>query len=149
MFEVKYAVVKFSAQADVCFVCLTCSAVSRLLVSLSRARVASSSSSSLSCASFSVEICPSAVLISFSPCCTSCCSRDTCREDRQTEWGRENRLCPHPPLCYTSGCSSVWHQPWNYISILGSARWNFHQKYIQWLFPFQIFKWAKPIFFFC
>ncbi|TNN32840.1 hypothetical protein EYF80_056996 [Liparis tanakae] len=50
-------------------------AVSRLLVSLSRARVASSSSSSLSCASFRVEICPSALPTSCSPCCTSSCSR--------------------------------------------------------------------------
>ena len=62
----------------------TCSAVSRLLVSLSRALVASSSSSSLSWASFRVEICPSAVPKSCSPFLTSCCSRDTCEEERRT-----------------------------------------------------------------
>lgn len=74
----------------VCVSMQTCSAVSKLLVSLSRALVASSSSSSLSCASFSVEICPSAVPMSRSPCCTSCCSRATCREERQTVRARRN-----------------------------------------------------------
>lgn len=68
-----------------CLYVLTCNAVSRLLVSLSRALVASSSSSSLSCASFSVEICPSAVPMFCSPCCTSSCSRVTCGKERRTE----------------------------------------------------------------
>ena len=69
----------------------TCRAVSRLLVSLSRARVASSSSSSLSCASFRVEICPSAVLAASSPWHTCSCNKHTWEGGRKggREGGRE------------------------------------------------------------
>lgn len=55
----------------------TCKAVSRLLVSRSRPLVASSSSSSLSCACFMVAIWPSAAPISRSPRFTSSCRRRT------------------------------------------------------------------------